>query len=134
MNSEADKGAPRLGEFVALMALMTSLGALSIDAMLPALPDIGGDLGVAHENDSQLVISALFLGLAVGQMIYGPLSDSIGRKPAIYAGVVLFIAGCLMSIFAASFPEMLAGRVLQGFGVAGPRIVVVALIRDQYQG
>ena len=123
-----------LGEFVALMALMISLAALSTDAMLPALPAIGGDLGVKRDNDPQFVISALFLGLGVGQMIYGPLSDFIGRKPAISAGVTLFIVGCLLSMLATSFPMMLAGRMLQGFGVAGPRIVIVALVRDQYAG
>ena len=84
-------------EFVALTALMMSLVALSIDAMLPALPEIGRDLGVTRSNDNQLIISLLFLGLAVGQMIYGPVSDSTGRKPAIYAGFALFISGCLLS-------------------------------------
>ena len=124
----------RFGEFVALMAMMTSLVALSIDAMLPALPEIGQELGVQRANDNQLIISLLFLGLAVGQMIYGPLSDSTGRKPAIYAGFGLYIIGCLFSFFAMSFPVMLAGRVMQGAGVAGPRTVTVALIRDQYEG
>ena len=88
----------RFGEFVALMAMMTSLVALSIDAMLPALPEIGQELGVQRANDNQLIISLLFLGLAVGQMIYGPLSDSTGRKPAIYAGFGLYIIGCLFCL------------------------------------
>jgi DHA1 family bicyclomycin/chloramphenicol resistance-like MFS transporter len=124
----------RFGEFVALMALMISLVALSTDAMLPALPQIAQALGVQRENDNQLVISLLFLGMAVGQMIYGPLSDSTGRKPAIYAGLGLFILGCLLALFATSFPVLLIGRVIQGLGAAGPRIVTVALIRDQYEG
>jgi DHA1 family bicyclomycin/chloramphenicol resistance-like MFS transporter len=63
---------PRYGEFVALVALMTSPVALSIDAMLPALATIGADLGARHPNDAQLILSALFLGLACGQMVYGP--------------------------------------------------------------
>ncbi len=124
----------RFGEFVALMALMISLAALSIDAMLPALPEIGKDLGVQNSNDSQLIISLLFLGMAIGQMMYGPLSDSIGRKPTIYIGFSLFIIGCLFSILAKSFTFMLVGRVLQGIGAAGPRTVTISLIRDQYQG
>jgi DHA1 family bicyclomycin/chloramphenicol resistance-like MFS transporter len=82
----------------------------------------------------QLIVSFLFLGLAVGQIAYGPVSDSIGRKPAIYAGYTLFIAGCLLSIFAANFSVMLAGRLLQGVGVAGPRSITLALVRDQYEG
>jgi MFS transporter, DHA1 family, multidrug resistance protein len=124
----------RFGEFVALMAMMTSLVALSIDALLPALPEIGQALGVQRENDNQLIISLLFLGLAVGQMLYGPLSDSMGRKPAIYIGFALFMSGSLLALVSISFPMLLVGRVLQGVGAAGPRIVTVALIRDRYEG
>ena len=113
---------------------MISLVALSIDIMLPALQQIAGDLGAPRVNDSQLIVTALFAGLAAGQIVYGPLSDSIGRKPAIHAGLLLFILGCLMSILATNFTVMLAGRVLQGLGAAGPRSVIVALVRDRYEG
>lgn len=116
------------------MALLISLVALSIDAMLPALPAIGEELGARNANDAQLVLSALFAGLAAGQMIYGPVSDSIGRKPAIYAGLAIFSAGCVLSVLAASFEVMILGRILQGLGAAGPRVVVVALVRDRYEG
>lgn len=121
-------------EFIALMAMMTALTALSIDAMLPALSEIGLELGVKRANDSQLVISLLFLGIAAGQMFYGPLSDSIGRKPTIYIGFGLFGIGCLLSMLTTSFQLMLVGRVLQGLGVAAPRVVVLALVRDRYGG
>ncbi len=124
----------RTGEFVSLVALLMALVALSIDAMLPALPAIGSDLGTARRNDVQLVVTALFLGLGFGQLLFGPLSDCIGRKPATCAGLAVFMAGCVVSIFAPSFESMLAGRVLQGIGVAAPRIVSVALVRDQYEG
>lgn len=128
------KVTPSFAEFVTLTATMISLVALSIDAMLPALPEIARDLGVQGANDRQLIISILFLGMAFGQLFYGPLSDKTGRKPAIYAGFGLFIVGCLLSMVAANFSLMLAGRLLQGFGVAGPRAVAVALVRDQYEG
>lgn len=121
-------------EFIALMALLISLVALSIDTMLPALAVIGTDLGVTNANDNQLIISVIFLGMAVGQLLYGPLSDSIGRKPAIYIGTGIFMLGCVMSLFATSFFLMLAGRLLQGLGIAGPRTVSVALIRDKFEG
>lgn len=114
--------------------MLTSLVALSIDAMLPALPNIGADLGVQRENGTQLIVSALFVGFAVGQLVYGPVSDSIGRKTPIYVGLGLFMLGSILSMIAWSFPVMLAGRVLQGFGAAAPRIVTIALIRDQYEG
>ncbi len=134
MSRTAIGPALRTGEFVPLVALLMSLVALATDAMLPALPAIGHDLGAPRRNDVQFVITALFLGLGLGQIVFGPLSDRIGRKPAIHAGLVLFMAGCLMSIFAPTFEVMIAGRVLQGIGVAGPRIVTMALVRDQYEG
>lgn len=136
MNGEiaARRAEPGEGELVALIALTISLVALAIDAMLPALPAIGLDLQVARANDTQLVITAMFGGFAAGQMLYGPLSDAVGRKPAIYAGLILFIAGSLLSAFATSFGVMLLGRALQGIGAAGPRIVTVAMVRDRFEG
>ncbi len=114
--------------------MMMSLTALSIDAILPALSQIGSDLNVQNANDRQLVVSMIFLGLAFGQLFFGPLSDKTGRKPAIYAGYGLFIAGSLLSIFSVSFSMMLFGRLLQGAGVSAPRAVTLALVRDQYEG
>jgi DHA1 family bicyclomycin/chloramphenicol resistance-like MFS transporter len=125
---------PSFFEFVVLMALIMSLVALSIDTMLPALPDIASDLGVTQINDSQYVISVLFAGMAVGQIIFGPMSDSVGRKNAINLGFATFIAGCLVSLLATSFTTMLIGRFLQGLGAAAPRVVSTALVRDRYQG
>ena len=121
-------------EFIALMAVMTSIIAFSIDGMLPALPQIGRDLAVADENDRQLVVIVLFVGLALAQMAYGPLSDTLGRKSAAYIGFSIFIAGSLLCVFAWSFEIMLTGRFLQGVGAAGPRIVSIALVRDLYSG
>ncbi len=126
--------APGFAEFITLTAMMMSLVALSIDTMLPALSAIGHDLGVTGKNTSQLIISIFFLGMASGQLLYGPISDSSGRKPAIYLGYGLFISGCLLSLAAPNFPVMLAGRFLQGFGTAGPRIVSIAIVRDRYEG
>jgi DHA1 family bicyclomycin/chloramphenicol resistance-like MFS transporter len=123
-----------LPEFVALMATLTALAAMSIDMVLPALPAIGASLGVERSNDNQLVVSLLFLGFGVGQLFYGPLSDSVGRKPAAFAGLTLFSAGCVLALTSRSFPMMLAGRFLQGIGVAGPRTITLALVRDRFEG
>ncbi|MYA97148.1 MAG: multidrug effflux MFS transporter [Nitrospinae bacterium] len=134
MNKPSIGPALRPGEFVPLVALLMSLVALSIDAILPALPAIGRDLGAPRRNDVQFIVTAVLLGLGLGQIVFGPLSDRIGRKPAIHTGLVLFMSGCVMSIIASTFEVMIAGRVLQGVGIAGPRIVTVALVRDQYEG
>jgi DHA1 family bicyclomycin/chloramphenicol resistance-like MFS transporter len=132
--STKQKTGPSNLEFIILMSLMMSLLAFTIDAMLPALPQIGRDLDVQNPNSRQLVISTIFLGLALGQLFFGPLSDTIGRKPSIYAGYALFIAGSLVSLFAASFPVMLLGRLLQGLGASAPRAVTLALVRDRFGG
>ena len=85
-----------VAEFASLVALLTSLVALSIDAMLPALPQIASDLSVREPNDAQLVIGLFLLGNAFGQLLFGPLSDAFGRKPVIVAGLLLFLIGCLV--------------------------------------
>lgn len=121
-------------EFIALVALTTSLVAMSIDTMLPALGAMANELGASHPNDRQLVLSAFFAGLTVGQLLYGPASDSAGRRPALFVGIALFIAGNLMCALAHNFELLLLGRALSGFGAAGPRIVSIALVRDAYSG
>ena len=134
MTDAAAKPALRGPEFIALAAFMMSVFALSIDVMLPGLAHIGRDLAVAEANDTQYIVAILILGMALGQMFYGPLSDAVGRKPAIYAGLSLYAAGTVVSLVAQDFPTMLAGRFMQGLGAAGPRIVVMALVRDQFAG
>ena len=117
-----------------MMAMLTALVALSIDMVLPALPAIGEALGVERSNDNQLILVFLFFGFGIGQLIYGPMSDNTGRKPAVYAGLALYIAGCILALLARNFPMMLAGRFLQGVGVAGPRTMTIALVRDKFEG
>ena len=116
------------------MATLTALVALSIDMILPALPAIGATLGIERANDNQLVVSLLFLGFGIGQFFYGPLSDATGRKPAAYVGLALFTMGCLLALLSKTFTLLLAGRFLQGVGVAGPRTITLALVRDRFEG
>jgi len=120
--------------YIVLIALLISIGAMATDIMLPALDIIGNELGAANPNDVHLIVTAFFFGMAAGQLIVGPLSDSYGRKPIIILGYLVFVAGCLMSIFSTSWSVMLTARVLQGLGAAAPRIVTVAIVRDEYEG
>lgn len=121
-------------EFIALMALLMSLVALTIDSILPALSLLGQELQVANSNDTQLIISGVFFGMALGLLFYGPIADSFGRKPALYLGISIFLLGDLLSIFGQSFELVLAGRVIQGFGAASCRVVSTAMIRDKFAG
>jgi len=121
-------------EFVALMAALMSIVALSIDALLPALPEIGSYLGVVNTNDNQLLITMIFLGLGFGQLLFGPLSDSFGRKPVIYVGFFLFVIATIICVTTKSFEMMIFARVLQGVGLSSPRTMAIAMIRDKYSG
>lgn len=116
------------------MASLIAMVALSIDAMLPALREIGEDLNAADPNDPQLVIGLFFIGMAVAQLVYGPVSDSFGRKPTIFLGFAIYLLGSGLCLFASSLPLLIAGRIVQGIGAAGPRIVANAIIRDRYEG
>lgn len=121
-------------EFVIIISLMFSLIAFGTDSMLPSLPAIAAELQLTDVNQAQLVLTAFVLGTGLGQLFFGPLSDATGRKPAIAAGIFLFIIGCLICYFVDSIEWMLAGRFIAGLGVAGPRTVTIALVRDLYKG
>ena len=121
-------------EFVALMAALMALTALSVDVMLPALPQIGNSLGVANGNDRQLVVSIYLGGFAMGQFIFGPLSDRFGRKPPLLFGLALYICGTVLAASSSSFAGLLAARVLQGMGAAAPRVISLAIVRDRFEG
>jgi len=121
-------------EFVALMASLMSIVALSIDALLPALPEIGAHLNVVNTTDNQLLITMIFLGLGFGQLIFGPLSDSFGRKPLVYFGFIVFIIGSIVCVSTKSFDMMILGRILQGVGLSSPRSLALSMIRDSYSG
>lgn len=121
-------------EFVTMMALLTAMVALAIDSMLPAFPKIASDFKLQTAEEIQFIIAMLFLGFGFGQLLFGPMSDILGRKPPIYFGIGTFLVGSVMSGFAPNFEIFLLGRFLQGFGGAAPRIISLALVRDEYSG
>ena len=121
-------------EFIALMAMMFAMTAFSIDAMLPALPQIGRELSPDNLNAAQLILTSFVLGMGIGTFFTGPLSDSFGRKPVIYAGIALYMVGAVLAWAAQTLELVLAARLVQGLGIAGPRVVSIAIIRDLYSG
>lgn len=121
-------------EFISLMAFMMSLVALSIDAIMPAMTMIESSLNLTPSQDIQLVISLVLLGQGIGQLVFGPLSDTFGRKPLIYAGYAVFLAATLVCMWAPTYESLLIARFIQGFGLAAPRVLTMAIIRDKYAG
>ncbi len=125
---------PGFAEFVCLIAIMMALNALAIDAMLPALPAIGADLGVANENTRQWVITAYLLGFGGAQLAYGPLADRYGRKPILMLGVGLYVLFSVVAAFSHSFTLLILARIGMGIGVASTRVLAVSIVRDRYEG
>ena len=124
---------PGAREMTAMLAGLMALNAFAIDAMIPALPDIGRSLNVTQENDRQLVVVAYMLGFGSTQLIWGPLADRFGRKPILAAGVTLYAFFALVCAFAPSFPLLILGRAAMGASAAVTRVLVVAMVRDLFE-
>lgn len=121
-------------EFVAMMAMMVATVAFSIDSMLPAMPAIAQDLTPDAPNRAQLILSSFIVGMGVGTLFTGPLSDTFGRKTVINLGAALYILGAVLAWAAPTMDLMVAARIMQGIGAAGPRVVSIAIVRDLYSG
>ena len=121
-------------EFIALIAALFATIAFSIDAMLPALPQIAAELTPDAPNRAQLIITSFVLGMGIGTFVAGPLSDSFGRRRVILWGGGLYVIGAAAAWAAPSLEWLLAARLVQGLGAAGPRVVSLAMVRDLYSG
>jgi len=117
-----------------MLAGLMALNAFAIDAMIPALPAIGNELGVADENRRQLVVVAYFFGFGSTQLIWGPLADRFGRKPVLALGVLLYTLFAVLCGIAGSFTLLIASRIAMGASAAVTRVLVVAMVRDLFDG
>lgn len=121
-------------EFIAMMAMMFAIVAFSTDAMMPALPEIAAEIADGSISQAAMIITFFVMGMGLGTFVTGPMSDAFGRKPVVYGGLLVYGIGAALCWAAPSIEWMLAARVLQGLGAAGPRIVSTAVIRDSFAG
>ncbi len=122
-------------EFIALISMLMALTALAIDMMLPAFGDIRADFGLAPDSNSvALIVTVFFLGIGLGQLVWGPLADALGRKPVLYAGLAVYIIGAIGGALSPSLELLLVWRFVAGLGAAGVRVITMGAIRDRYKG
>jgi DHA1 family bicyclomycin/chloramphenicol resistance-like MFS transporter len=122
-------------EFTALLAMSMAMAALGIDLMLPAFGAIRADLGLPPGSTAVAgLVTAYFLGLAVGQLAYGPLSDRYGRRTTLFVGYAIYAVGASAAVVSPSLTDLLVSRFVWGIGAAGPRVVTLAVIRDRFEG
>jgi MFS transporter, DHA1 family, multidrug resistance protein len=121
-------------EFIVLIAALMSLQALGVDAMLPALPDIGRSLHVVGENTTQWVIASYVFGLGAMQLVYGPLADRYGRRPVLMVTMAGFIIASIIASVSATFPLLIIARIFQGAMLASSRVITTSVVRDCYTG
>lgn len=121
-------------EFVALIAMIFAIVAFSVDAMLPALPQIGEELSPDMVERAPWILSMFLIGMGLGTFFTGPLSDAFGRRRVIFAGAALYILCSAIAWASTTLEVMLAARLFQGLGAAGPRVVALAVVRDLFSG
>ena len=121
-------------ELIAMVASLMALNALSIDIMLPALPDIGEAFELTDPNRRQLVVIVYLFGFGLAQLVYGPLADSYGRKGVLLSALGGFMAATLLCIIAPTFLTLLIARTLQGVAAAATRVIAMAVVRDLVHG
>ncbi|WP_247743913.1 multidrug effflux MFS transporter [Shimia sp. R9_3] len=121
-------------EFIALCAMMFSTIAFSIDAMLPALPEIASELSPDAPSRATLIITSFVMGMGLGTFFTGPLSDRFGRKPVVIVGAILFSICAFIGWQSTTLEWVLAARFFQGIGASGPRIATMAIVRDLFAG
>lgn len=126
----------RSWHFIALIAVMTGLSALSIDAVLPAFPELTRDFALprADENRIQQMVFMFMLGFSLMQLVFGILADTFGRKNLILIGIAIYVLASAATFFIDDYAWLLAARFMQGVGIAAPRVIAMAVVRDVSRG
>jgi DHA1 family bicyclomycin/chloramphenicol resistance-like MFS transporter len=137
MSAARDVIEQKLGrvEFTFLISMIMAVVALAIDMMLPSFTELRMHFGLASDSNALApIVTFFFIGLALGQPVWGPLSDALGRKRILYWGMSVYVAAAIAAVFAPSLGVLFALRFVGGLGAAGPRVVALSVVRDAYEG
>jgi DHA1 family bicyclomycin/chloramphenicol resistance-like MFS transporter len=126
-----DRPTPGRTKMIVVLGLLVALGPLTIDMYLPALPRIADDLSVSS-SVAQLTLTGTLAGLALGQLIVGPLSDSLGRRRPLMAGIVLHMVASVLCLLAPNIVVLGVARTVQGMGAAAAMVVAIAIVGDLF--
>lgn len=122
-------------EFTMMISMIMAVTALAIDMMLPAFGAMRSNFGLAPDSNAVApIVTFFFLGLALGQPVFGPLSDALGRKRVLYAGLAVYVVASIGAVFSPSLGVLLLLRFIAGLGAAGPNVVARGVVRDAYEG
>ena len=118
---------------IALLAALAALSSFATNIILPSFPSIGGTLGLST-RDLAITLSSFFIAFALGQLVVGPLSDRLGRRPIVLGGLVVFIVGSVIAAIASDIGLLVAGRIVQALGVCAASVLSRAIARDLFEG
>ena len=129
------RGEAKGREFIALVTALMAMTALGIDLMLPAFPDIRSEFGLAADSTKVTwIITAYFLGMAIGPWLFGPASDRYGRRRLVFLGLALYAIGATAAATSTTWEVLIIARFVWGVGASGPRSLAVTIIRDRHEG
>ncbi len=131
MSDKPQHAAPVFSFFIIALGIISAIGPLSIDMYLPAFGDISRSLGTSIAS-VQLCLTSYLIGLALGQLIYGPLSDHFGRKIPLQTGLVIYVIASIFCALATDIKFLILFRIMQAFGVSASAVIIQAMVRDRY--
>ena len=133
MQHQTESQSQLTGNLLLLLAGLAALGSLATNIILPAFPNMAGELGTSVK-DLSATLASFFVAFAMGQLFVGPLSDRFGRKWLVVSGLLVFFTGSVLCALAGSLTQLIVGRIVQALGVCATSVLSRAIARDLFEG